>query len=320
MPSVLVTGAAGLLGGHVVALLSKAFDVIGCDRHPWWGDQPARMLIRDLLEPGAIADVVAAVNPALIIHCAALVDVDGCEQDPAGAFLCNTRMSGDLARAAPPRCLVVYISSDGLFRGDTANAEEDDVPEPATVYARAKLEGERLIQQATPHHLVVRTNFYGWSSGRKRTFGEWLYASLQTERAVRLFTDFWFTPIYVVDFVHRLKLLIERGARGVVHLGGRERLSKHDFGVLLARAAGFSTDVIVPWSLAKGGLAAPRPRDMSLSSARFERMTGVSVPRCADGLRRFLRDRERPLSRRVDELEEGFPGQAVVAPSAQTGV
>jgi len=65
MPSVLVTGAAGLLGGHVVALLSKAFDVIGCDRHPWWGDQPARMLIRDLLEPGAIADVVAAVKRAL---------------------------------------------------------------------------------------------------------------------------------------------------------------------------------------------------------------------------------------------------------------
>ena len=262
------------------------------------------MIQRDLLAPGALAEVVASVRPAVVVHCAAMTDVDACEQDPARAFACNARLSGDLARAVPPRCLVVYVSTDSVCQGSSAGATEQDPPAPATTYARSKLEGEQLVQEASRAHLIVRTNFYGWSSGRKRTFAEWLCQALESETSIRLFTDVWFTPIYVVDLAIRLQRLIEIGQRGVVHVGGRERLSKYDFGMLLGRTARLPTGSIVPSRIVEAGFAAPRPNDMSLSSVRCEQLTGVAAPRCSDGLQRFLRDRERPLSARFNGLHE----------------
>ena len=77
------------------------------------------------------------------------------------------------------------------------------------------------MQLATDRHLIVRTNFYGWSSGRKQTSAEWLHAALKTGQPITLFGDFFFTPIYIVDFVELLERLIETGYLGIIHLVGR---------------------------------------------------------------------------------------------------
>lgn len=280
--------------------LSRRHHVVGVDRHPWWGDRPANVLVGELSSPGFIADIVAAVAPDVIIHCAGMVNVDACEQNPALAYACNTDITQRLVRAVGVQCPVVYITTDGIFRGDTPFATEEQLPCPRTVYGRSKLHGEWEVELATKNHLVVRTNFYGWSSGRKQTAAEWLYHALDTGQSLTLFDDFFFTPIYVVDFVERLILLIEGGHRGVFHLCGKDRVSKAQFGALMAKAAGLSLTNVRRGSIDDARLAAPRPKDMSLSSERFRRTTGVDVPGCMAGLLRFVADRGRPLSVRLD--------------------
>ena len=296
--TVLVTGASGLLGAHLVTILSRHYDVVGVDRHPWWGDEPQEVLLGDLEAPEFLRETVAAVSPEILIHCAALANVDACEQDPSRAYASNATLTRHLVRAVPASCLVVYLSTDGVFQGDAPLATEEDQPAPRTVYARSKLQGEREVALATSNHLIVRTNFYGWSSGRKRTAGEWLYHALEAQQPVTLFTDFFFTPIYVVDFVERLIHLLEHPYRGVIHVAGRDRLSKHRFGMLMAEMSSFSTAAVQPGSLDEMPLAAPRPKDMSLSSARFVQLTGIEAPGSRSGLMRFLADRGRPLSTR----------------------
>ena len=201
----------------------------------------------------------------------------------------------------PRGCLLVYITTDGIFTGETPFATEDQPPAPRTVYGRSKLEGERAVAAATDNHLIVRTNFYGWSSGRKPTFAEWLYGALEQQRPITLFDDFFFTPIYVVDFVERLEVLMRSTHRGIFHLCGRDRVSKSDFGLRLARMAGLSVQHVRRGSLKDASLAAPRPRDMSLDSWHFCRLTGVDVPRCEEGLVRFLEDRHQLLSQRFSD-------------------
>jgi dTDP-4-dehydrorhamnose reductase len=213
----------------------------------------------------------------------------------------------DLARATPTTCLFVYVTTDGIFKGDTAFAAEAQLPCPRTVYGRSKLQGEWEVEQATANHLIVRTNFYGWSSGRKRTSAEWLYHALETQQPVTLFDDFFFTPIYVVDLVERLKLLLEGRHRGIFHLCGAERVSKYQFGMLMADLAKLSTENVLRASMDKAPMIAKRPKDMSLSSERFRRATGVSVPACVSGLLRFLADRERPLSARFETSRAPAP-------------
>lgn len=303
---VLITGACGLLGAHLLAALSRRHQVVGIDRHPWWGDQPAEVLLGELGTAGLISDAVASVAPDVLIHCAAMANVDACEQDPARAYACNANITRDIARAVPAHCLLVYITTDGIFMGDTPFANEELLPCPRTVYGRSKLHGEWDVKLATNNHLIVRTNFYGWSSGRKQTSAEWLYHALEIAQSITLFDDFFFTPIYVVDFVTRLDLLMEGGHRGTFHLCGKERVSKYQFGCLMAKAAGFSMKHVRRGSLHDSRLPAPRPEDMSLDSERFRKAVGVDVPECMHGIRRFLADRTRPLSVRFDGLEEGL--------------
>ena len=296
---VLITGAAGLLGSYAMASFGSRRPTTGIDRHPWWGDQPADVRHADLLDPSAVEEVVRSVRPGLLLHCAALVDVDKCEDDPALAYRYNAEMTQTLARVAGPACRFVYITTDGLFAGDRAFASEDDTPAPRTVYAQSKVRGEELTRAAGPNHLIVRTNFYGWSSGRKRTSAEWLIHALETKQEITLFDDFFFTPLYVVDFVERLTRLIESPARGTFHLCGGERVSKYDYGMAMGGLAGLSTAAVHRGSIDAARFKAPRPKDMSLRCQRFLDAVGGELPDVESGLRRFLADRTRPLSARL---------------------
>lgn len=295
---ILITGVCGLLGSHLAALLSQKHTVIGTDRHPWWGDFPLQVIQADLAEPAAADRLVHAAQPETLIHCAAMANVDACEKDPASALKANAGVTRDLIRVVAAGCRVVYISTDGLFQGDRPFVDEQTPPAPKTAYGRSKLEGEREVLKSGRPHLVVRTNFYGWSSGRKKTFGEWLYEGLRTRQPITLFEDFFFTPIYVADLAENLAVLLEGGHQGIFHLAGKDRLSKYQFGAQLAQEGGFSLEAVRVGSLDEADFLAARPRDMSLSSDRFVRETGTPLPQVRDGLVRFLRDRGRSLSRR----------------------
>jgi dTDP-4-dehydrorhamnose reductase len=305
---VLITGATGLLGSHIAAALQGTAEVTGVDRHPWWGDRPLRMESADLGNERDLAELFRRTRPDVLFHCAALVNVDACERSPEAAHEINAAMPGRLARAAGPGCLVVYITTDGVFRGDSAFATEEMVPSPRTVYGRSKLQGEVEVSSATPNHLILRTNFFGWSSGRKQTFAEWLYRALEEQQPITLFDDFHFTPIYVVDFVAAMRRLIDRRARGLFHLAGGERLSKYAFGMELARQAGLSVDNVRRGSIDDAKLAAPRPKDMSLGTERAAAVLGGPLPSAGDGIARLLADRGRGLSDRADRTAPPGPG------------
>jgi len=297
--SVLITGASGLLGAHIATALVREH-VVGVDRHPWWGDKPLEMAQGDLLSEAFVTEAVCRVAPSVVIHCAALVDVDACERQPEVAEAYNARMTRTLVRAAGPEALFIYITTDGIFQGDRAFSTETDEPKPRTVYGWSKLHGEQEVQAAGDNHLIIRTNFYGWSSGRKRTSAEWLYRALATGEAVTGFTDFHFTPIYVVDLVERLLVLMKSPHRGIFHLCGAERVSKYEFAVRLAAAAGLPMTSLRAGSIESASLLAPRPKDMSLSCDRFCKTTGLDVPNCNAGLRRFGADRDRSLAQRFE--------------------
>ena len=295
---VLVTGVTGLLGSHVAAALQPEAHVIGVDRHPWWGDVPLQIHEIDLRSDEHVESLVRSAKPSVLVHCAALVNVDACEQSPDDAFAENAAIPARLARAVGPDCLFVYITTDGVFQGNSAFATEDMPPAPRTVYGRSKAQGETEVARVTPNHLILRTNFFGWSSRRKQTSAEWLYTALEQQQPITLFTDFHFTPIYVVDFVAAMLQLIDRGARGLFHLTGGERVSKYEFGMELARQTGFSTANVRRGSIDDAHLAAPRPKDMSLSTERAAAILGAPLPGVRDGIARFLADRGRSLSER----------------------
>ncbi len=300
---ILITGAAGLLGSHLAAAWAMRHTVLGVDRNPWWGDAPVPLAQGDLDRTGWIEKVMLDFRPDALVHCAAWADVDGCEKDPSRAYANHAELTRRIARALAPGTRMVYISTDGVFKGDRPLAREEWLPCPRTVYGRAKRHGEWETELAAENHLILRTNFYGWSSGRKKTFAEWLHEALALQREITLFDDFYFTPIYVADLAPLLGGLVESRHRGIFHLAGAQRVSKHEFGKEMARQADFSMSRVRVGSIRQAALVAPRPRDMSLDCSKFVQATGQPVPDLRSGLAHFLKHRGVPLSAR-------FPGAA----------
>lgn len=275
---VLITGGTGLLGVNWAAAMREEHEI-------WLGTHRRRISLRgtrptplEYGSPDAFARAIDSVRPDLIVNAVGLTDVDACERDPERAHEIHARFTANVAQAAARHKLgLVHISTDHLFSGSKSNCDETDAPAPVNAYARSKLEGEREVATRCPGALIVRTNFFAWGHGLRRSLSDWILEGLRAGRVLDMFNDAFFTPILVAPLARAVHALAEAGAAGVYHVTGDERLSKHDFAVRLAVAFSLPRDTIRPCELRSANLAAPRPLDLSLSNAKARQALGRSL-------------------------------------------
>src|SRR5687767_55350 len=98
--NILVTGACGLLGSHIITTLAHRHKISGVDRHPWWRGDSADIVQADLSDLNVLKDVIDRQQPDVIVHCAGSSDVDACEQNPANAYFGNVEISRRLVESA----------------------------------------------------------------------------------------------------------------------------------------------------------------------------------------------------------------------------
>ena len=225
-----------------------------------------------------------------IIHCAGLANVDACQQHPEAAYRDNVMATWNVARAACSRGTpLIYISTDHLSDGSAAWTSETDPVSPRNLYAWTKWTGERIVQLFCPDALIVRTNFFGWGTPVKQMFSDWIVTTLRHGQPLPLCTDCYFTPIHVLQLIDLLESMIRLRLSGIWNVAGRERLSKYEFGIKLAQAAGLSTKTIRAITMAQCDWHAPRPADMSLSTAKLTAALGVTMPTLEQSLEAWLK-------------------------------
>jgi len=306
MTRILVTGASGLLGLNYCMQQAGRHSISGVIHHHKLKDVPFQSLNADLSDESEIEPLLEQVQPEVILHCAAMANIDACEKQAETAHRVNALLPGWLADASRRRGIfMAHISTDAVFDGQKGNYSEDDLPHPLSVYARTKLEGERQVLDANPEALVARVNFYGWSMSGKRSLAEWFFRNLSSGNDVNGFTDVVFCPLLVNDLVDVLSKMVELRLYGIYHTVSPYCLSKYDFGVLLARQFGFDETLIHPVSWKQGGLVAARSPNLTLNVEKMLKATGMNIPSQEEGMRRFnLLDkegwRERMLALRMD--------------------
>ena len=233
----------------------------------------------DLMLPGAGEALVRDLAPDVVIYAAGLTNVDGCEQDEARAHRLHCLAAKEcLSAAAAIGGRAVHISTDHLWRGDTSMVSETTPPEPLNAYARTKRAGELAVIESVPDALIIRTNFFGWGLPWRQSLSDWLLNEFAAGRIVNAFVDTYFTPIEMTLLSKIITTLAEQDATGIFHVAGSSRLSKHDFAVQLAKAFGYSQELIKPVSLVEHQLIAPRPRDMSLATEKLTTFLGAVPP------------------------------------------
>lgn len=284
----LVTGASGLLGGAVLReLRAHGADVVGWSHTVAAAPDGVRFERVELRDLGATRAAVERAAPDLVVHCAALTDVDACERDPDAARTLNAEAAAAVAAgAAAAGARLLHISTDAVYDGDAPGAhEEDEPPRPLNAYAASKLAGERAVLDAHPAALVVRTTMHGWTAQGRRSFSEAILRTLLDGGSPTLFTDVTFSALPVAELARLLRRLAATQVSGPLNVGAADAVTKERFGRMTARAFGLDDGPIRSVRLADLGLPAARPRNCAIAVERMGVLLGGPPPTVADGLR-----------------------------------
>jgi dTDP-4-dehydrorhamnose reductase len=299
-PTWIVIGASGLLGcNFVLEARNRARVWATFQKHSIKIRQVTSVAL-DARDTKGCVELFRQVRPNWVLNAAALTDVDYCEQHPDEATQVNSMAAEGLALAARDvGAGFVQISTDSVFDGTRGGYRETDPTRPLNAYARSKVEAEERVLTASPHSLIIRTNFFGWGTGLKASYSEWLLTKLAAADPFPVFSDVSFNPLLTNTVATMVLDLTEQQHRGVVHLGSREPCTKLEFARKLAEIFGFdTTQAIRPTPIHAVSLRAPRPRQTSLNIRLAERLLSTSMPEIEGELVR-LRDLAPELRREL---------------------
>lgn len=269
-PTTVLLGGSGFLGRHVRLQLRERgmpFACLGRTELP--GE---RFFEFDATHPEGFEELCDSLDPALVLDCAAMARAAQCEREPERAWRLNRDLPERIAFWCRRRgARFVHVSTDLVFAGDAPAGGYDEraTPAPANLYGRTKAAGEARVLALGGDSLIVRLPLlYGDSGGREDGASDSLVAAVRRGERPGLFTDEWRTPLWVEDAARALCDLARTDERGIVHVPGPERLSRHELGIRVLEAFGLPADAVRGVLQAELFPAGDRARDVSLASTR----------------------------------------------------
>ncbi len=268
MRTLLVTGGSGFLGWNVCRAARHEWNVLATVNHHRLeipGVQTGRVELTDYAE---LQDTLKRVQPSAIIHLAAASQPNWCQENRAASRRINVEVPRNLAGlAADGGIPLVFISTDLVFDGANSPYREDDPVSPVNLYAEQKVEAERAVGDRWPQAAILRMPLmFGDPGPVASSFIQPFLKVMRSGDPLKLFTDETRTPVSGAVAAGGI-LMALASVHGLLHLGGRERVSRYAFGQLLAEVLEIPAK-LVPCSQKDIPMPAPRPSDVSLDSSR----------------------------------------------------
>ncbi len=272
---ILVVGANGLLGSNVVHAAQKRGWAVAGTYHSTKPAFDIPLTQFDFREYASFDEVLNEHDPYVVVNCAAMTDVDGCEKNPDMAVTLNGEAPGGLAAHCETNNIsFVQVSTDYVFDGHSRNAYvESDGPAPKQAYGKSKLIGEETVAENIAETRIARLSFV-WgihrSSGDLTGFPAWVCDRLTAGAGVPLFTDQWISPTRAGQAAETLLDLIDQSATGLFHVACRSCVTPYEFGKLLAEHRGDGDALLIEGSMTDVDRAATRPQYTCLNVETVE--------------------------------------------------
>jgi dTDP-4-dehydrorhamnose reductase len=246
----------------------------------------------DITDAVAVNDVLQKYQPAVIIHAAALTQVDTCEMNKALCWNSNVTATRFLLDAAAQiQSHFIFISTDFVFSGDSGPYQEADETSPVNYYGSSKVAAEKSVMDYPFAWTIVRTVLvYGINEDASRSnIFNWVYGSLKSRKPIKVVNDQFRTPTYVNDLVKGIELIINKKATGIYHLSGRDELTPYQVAIKIAEEFGFGNTLISETNASDFSQPALRPSRTGFIIDKAKRELGYVPVSFEEGLSELKR-------------------------------
>ncbi|NJM74234.1 MAG: NAD(P)-dependent oxidoreductase [Scytonema sp. RU_4_4] len=269
MKKLLMTGASGFLGYHLCQIAKQEWEVYGTYFSHALEIPGIKMLKVDLTDFQKLKQIFSDFQPAAVIHTAALSQPNFCQTHPEESYAINVTASCHIAGlCADDSIPCAFTSTDLVFDGLNAPYRETDPVCPVNIYGEQKVMAEQGMLERHPMTAVCRMPLmFGMETPTATSFIQSFLQTLQQGKDLNLFTDEFRTPVSGKTAAKGLLLALEK-VNGLIHLGGKERISRYDFGRLLVEIFQLPANGLKASQQKDVKMAAPRPSDVSLDSSK----------------------------------------------------
>ncbi len=269
-PTILVTGAGGLFAQYFADLMVNKSQVIMSGRR-------AGEIHCDLTNKSSVESLITKSRPSIVLHAAAMTNVDQCQKNPIEADRANRLATLNLVDSLPSGCKFVYLSTDQVYPNRIGLHIEGD-ESPINIYGQSKLNGE-VEALKYPRSLILRTNFFGPSTvSNRESLSDFIINNLNNKIPITLFRDIKFSPLHMQTIINIMFDMLEKGVYGVYNLGCKNGMTKADFGLKIAEHLGMETNHISIGDSEMIVGRSPRPMDLRLNISKIENILQYSMP------------------------------------------
>ena len=282
--SCLVLGGTGLLGNHFVTILKKK--KIRVFKH---GKSKPSEFNFELSDKKKLVKILKKYKPKTIINCAALTNVDLCNENFGMAYKNNVlsvRSLIDSIKTSKINPHLTYISTDQVYnnRSITRPSKESDFT-ISNNYGKSKFFGEIEMKNYNKS-LIIRTNFFGESKLKyRKSFSDWLIINAQKKNKIFLAKNIFFNPIHLNYLTELVLELIKKNYTGVFNVGSKDCISKYEFAKLILQKKGMISKYLNGYvnSIEKN----KRPNGTFMDIKKLKNKLNIKMPSLRDSINRL---------------------------------
>lgn len=293
---ILITGANGLLGQHLVKLLldTTTHEIIATSKsEPRGIIQSSRIhyYSLDITDGMEVNLLIDKIGPDVVVHCAALTQVDECEQNPIKAWEVNVTATRFIVDAAKKiNAFFVFISTDFVFDGMSGPYKESDILNPVSYYGSTKVAAEKSVAESGLQYAIIRTCLlYGnILFGNRSNIITWVKDNLENGQQIKVVSDQMRTPTYVEDLAKGVLLVVEKRATGLFHISGKDFLSPYEMAMSTAAYLNLDATLIQKVNADVFVQAAKRPVVTGFLIEKAKMQLGFEPLSFTEGIKKML--------------------------------
>ncbi|MHA7646502.1 SDR family oxidoreductase [Nitrosopumilus sp. S4] len=293
---ILVVGSSGRVGYELVKYLKNENIVVGTVLKNKFSESQVELVKTDITNRNDVEKVIKNNKFDMVIHCAALTNVDLCETNHSLADKININGTQNIVdECIKTNCKIIFFSTSYVFDGSKSKFTEKDKCNPNTYYGHTKSIGEKIIMESGLEHKIIRIDQpYGWKETWQEDNSLTRMLLNFKKGKVREIIDWYNNPTYLKDIAEGVKKLMEVKKSGIYHVVGPDFISRFEWSKIVAEVFNEDPNKIEPIQSSQLNLSVKRAK-VNLSNKQICTEIGIKMRGVKDAMREMLFEKQKNL-------------------------